>query len=165
MHRIEHQATGAYIEIDYSQGYFFRYWPKPIAGVANAQSWPGVRASLEKAESDAPDLWEVAKQERAWLTADGAALDNQPLTANQLEQIALHLRTIEEFAIKTFELQERESAFVRTQLRYLAEAAGRVGRIDFKNLTVSTFIKPPIAGRYRADPQAPHKNSLTLLAA
>ena len=92
-----------------------------------------------KEESDAPDLWALAQQERAWLTSTDVGA-NTPFTVEERRQITQHLSTIEKYAIKTYKLTGAHQAHVREQLRYLNDAAGRVGRFDWKNLAASTFL-------------------------
>jgi hypothetical protein len=98
-------------------------------------------ACVVKTESDPPDLWALAREERAWLTFDeGAFRDNTPFNASEQELIARHLGTLAEYAVKTYNLQAGEAAHVRAQLNDLVEAARRVGRFDWKNLAASTFL-------------------------
>jgi hypothetical protein len=151
IHRLEHRPTGAFLEIDHfdsysGSGYHLRYWPQNLDEMDGARDWEGLRRRIRKwlrvvkSESDAPDLWAIAQQERAWLMSEPADRANQPFTPTQIELLARHLRTIEEYAIKTYQLEESHQAHVRQQLQYLTEAAARVGRLDWKNLATSTFI-------------------------
>lgn len=95
-----------------------------------------------KLEDDAPDLWQLARDERAWLSSSvGDFAANTPFTETERQQITAHLKTIEQYTIKTHQLNESAAANVRERLAYLSEAAGRVGRFDWKNLAASTFIQ------------------------
>lgn len=147
IHRILHPPTGAFLKIDwfslYGAGYLLDPWPQ-LEEMHNASNWGTLRPLIQrwlsavKAETDAPNLWAIAKQSRAWLTSD--VHENAPFTPDERNQIARHLRTIEEYTVKTYQLSEAHQAHVREQLGYLTEAAERVGRFDWKNLAVSTFV-------------------------
>ena len=94
-----------------------------------------------KRQSDAPDLWALARQERRLLTSTADDIDqNAPFTRTERELLARHLATIQEYTKKSFNLQAEHAAHVEAQLKYLAEAAERVGRFDYKNLVVSTLL-------------------------
>ncbi len=154
-HRVVHPGTGAFLRIihadasGFDEAHFsFDYWPKTTdLEDVREDDWRGLRATITvwmeavKAEVDAPDLWQVAQEERAWLAGTQADFGgNAPFTNAEREQIAIHLRTIEEYTIKTYHLEAAHQAHVREQLHYLTEAANRVGRFDWKNLAASTFI-------------------------
>lgn len=152
IHSITHEPTGSFIVIDYMAAgvgskYVLGFWPKTFPVLHQPNDWgtllPFIYAWLRavKSEAEAPDLWAMALQERAWLTsAETDIKTNTPFTTDEREHILRHLRTIEEFTIKTHSLTEAHQTHVRDQLRYLAEAASRVGRLDWKNLAASTFI-------------------------
>jgi hypothetical protein len=103
--------------------------------------WSGQWLKLVKVEQDTPDLWELARQQRAWLISDEKSFGaNTPFSPPERDQIRLHLRTIAEHAVKTYQLTEAAQVEVRERLNYLEAAADRVGRLDWKNLAASTFI-------------------------
>lgn len=137
-------------DVSYRTGFSLTWWPTLDGNnpSLNAESWDEalryfqVWLALVKAETETPDVWTIARQQREWLTSsEGAFKANTPFTKPEQEQIAHHLRTIEEYTIKTYRLQEAEATHVREQLAYLADAATRVGRFDWKNLASSTFIQ------------------------
>jgi hypothetical protein len=91
------------------------------------ESWIDIRANLRarlivvKAESDSPDLWEIART-----------------NARGLNRATLHLS---EPSRNTRSIAGIASQYVRAKMAYLTEAAGRVGRFDWKNLAASTFTQ------------------------
>ena len=91
-------------------------------------------------EVDAVDLWEAARQERAWITETPSRLENTPFTAGERELISRHLKTIEQFTVKTFELTAAQHTEVKEQLDYLADATERLGRFDWRGLAGSTLL-------------------------
>jgi hypothetical protein len=149
IHRLVHPPTGAFLRMDYvtafKAGYSLDYWPRTV-DLEFSEDWGDLAAQIRawlqavKAENDAPDLWAIAQGERAWLTSTEDDKANTPFTPAEREQIGHHLRTIEEYAIRTYQLEEAQHAHVRKQLEYLTEAAERVGRFDWKNLAASTFV-------------------------
>jgi hypothetical protein len=151
---ILHPSTGAFVRMIHAfksggGGYFtYDYWPRTVDLGWSETEWNSIRARLAmwfgavKAESTAPDLWREAKNQRAWLKATPADFKaNTPFTSSEQEQIVKSLRTIEEFAVKTYHLQEAHQAHLHLQMEYLVDAADRVGRFDWKNLAASTFIE------------------------
>jgi hypothetical protein len=153
VHQFRHPETGAFFRFDwyvrYRTGLVCEWWPL-VAGrehQASPESWDeakeiaNVWLRLVAAEAEAQDLWAIAAQQRAWLTSTPEAFEsNSPFSDSEQTAIAHHLKTIEEYTIRTYHLQEQQATFVRTQLLYLTEAAVRVGRFDWKNLAASTLL-------------------------
>ena len=140
----QHSETRAFLRFgwtggQYRNGFILEWWPShdgknPTAVV---DTW---REALEhfarwlvlvKNEIATPDVWTIAREQRKWLTSTEAAFTgNTPFTSLEMETIAHHLRTIEEFTVKTYQLHASQAADVHQQLGYLTEAAHRVGRFD-----------------------------------
>jgi hypothetical protein len=149
-----HPPTRSFFRFDWFtwSGYdhfMLEWWPSDDGGKpkAEAHDWRTALASFRKwvmsvrLESETPDVWAIAKQERAWVASTESTFNgNVPFTDIEKEIIGRHLRTIEEHAIKKFALQEPDAAFVREELRYLREAADRMGRVDWKNIAFSVVV-------------------------
>ncbi len=129
IHRIVHVPAGSFLAIDYvvsavDAGYRFDCWPNTVELEWGASKWENLRQNIfrwlqaVKVESDSPDLWALAEQERAWLTSGSAGSDaSSPFSAIEIEQNTVHLRTIEEFAIKTYNLEAEHRAQLQEQIR------------------------------------------------
>jgi hypothetical protein len=154
VHEFKHSETRSFFRFDwavrYRTGFYFEWWPSHDGKnpAESADSWPEAKAIFARwlvvvnEEIATPDVWMIAGHQRQWLTSTESAFSgNTPFTKLERETIAHHLHTIEEFAIKTYELQAAEAAHVRERLGYLTEAASRVGRFDWKNLAASTFME------------------------
>jgi hypothetical protein len=152
--RIAHPGTGAYFNLGWI--------PSRSGGSVLIDAWPQVggreafsfrnwellsthlRAWLAavKQERETPDFWKTAREQRAWLTSTPADFHKNTLfTPIEREQLALHLKTIADYTIKTYELNAAHQANVEERLKYLSDATARVGRFDWKNLATSTFIE------------------------
>jgi hypothetical protein len=148
-HKLSHRGTGAYLLVRYFPilGHCFVSWPQLENLPRPSSNWtttlPAVLKWLDtvKAESDAPDLWALAHQGRALLASTSEEMQsNTPFTETERELIGLHLKTIEEYTIRTYALQAEQAEHVRSNLKYLVEAADRVGRFDWKNLAAATVV-------------------------
>ena len=151
IHVLTHPSTRSFMRVGYSlgqydHGYELDYWPRrgelDAPGDEFQTLFPEIRTWLEwvKEESDAPDLWAIARESRAWLGSSGAEGGNDSFTQNQVDQIVQHLQTIEAFTVKNYHLNAAHQAFVHGRMEYLAEAAARVGRLDWKNIFASTLL-------------------------
>jgi hypothetical protein len=88
-------------------------------------------AGSSQGRADAPDLWEVTREEREWITSTPTdPAGNTPFTQDEREQIRRHLGAIEERLIRENDLADNERQYVREQFKYLSEAADRVGPVD-----------------------------------
>lgn len=151
--RLDHQPTKSFVRFEYHPAYegariSIDSWPQIARGeFAQFEDWKTITIWLArwlkavKLEVETPDLWKAANDQRAWLTSDpGEARNATPFTNQEREIIARHLKTIEDYAVKTYELNEAHQAHVHEQLKYLTDATARVNRFDWKNLAASTFI-------------------------
>ena len=157
IHVILHRSSGSFFKAPHSNrtdgtGYFtVESWPRITdridSGRVPDDDWEGLRICIDewltavKEEVDAPDLWQIARDQRAWLTSSQSDLrGNTAFTPVEREQITRSLTAIEEFTAKNYQLTVAHQEHVREQLKYLSEAAERVGRFDWKNLAAATFI-------------------------
>jgi hypothetical protein len=133
-------------------------WPYPH----EEHAWSGVQKRLRrwldevKDDIEMPDLWAELQREREMLGAPPAAdVDNKPFTADEQAEIAKELREIKEYAKKTYALSEGQTLAFEAKLNYLEEAAGRLGRLDWRAAALGTLftlvaeaILPPEAVRH-----------------
>ena len=127
-----HPHTRAFFRFDwyltYGSGFSLKWWPS-ADGTSPSQSvdrggWPealvvfGRWLKSVKAEVDTPDVWRLAREQRMWLASgENAIAQNTAFNSQEQELIARHLRTIEEFTIKTYQLQADQAAHVREPAR------------------------------------------------
>lgn len=154
IHRFEHAETRSFFEFDwvsgqYRFGFVLRWWPNPDGREPTeaADTWPEALRIWDRwlryvrNEIATPDVWAIARAQRAWLTSSSDSFErNDQFTPSEREQIVRHLKTIEDYAIKTYQLHDAQADYVRTQIAYLSTAVERVGRFDWKHLAASTFI-------------------------
>jgi hypothetical protein len=108
-------------------------WPLTLTYVAN---W----LAFLKREQEAPDLWETLRQETRLLEAAAASDDdNRPFTQPERDRITAGLREISEHLSSTEALDEARQGFIEARLKYLEQAASRLGRKDWINMTVGVL--------------------------
>jgi hypothetical protein len=94
-----------------------------------------------KTDLDTPDLWAELRSETDLLrSAHTGAGDNTPFTRQEQKEIELRLRELEAQVAQTCSLPEREVENLNAKIDYLVKAAGRVGRIDWRNLFVGAVV-------------------------
>jgi hypothetical protein len=93
-----------------------------------------------KREYYAPDLWAEVEHQRGMLSADGEGVENTPFTAKEQETIAVQLNEAKVYVRANFELDEGQFTRFESQLDYLIDAAKRVGRVDWRNLLIGSFL-------------------------
>jgi hypothetical protein len=108
-----------------------------------------------KDDLDTPDLWAELQREADLLRgASTEARDNAPFTQQEQEEIERRLRELESQVAQTCTLPERDVENLHAKIDYLVEAAGRVGRIDWRNLFIGGIASylitgiPPEPARY-----------------
>jgi hypothetical protein len=94
---------------------------------------------LVKCEAEAPDLWQAVASETAIFGA-AAEPDNSPFTPEQQRLIAARIDEIEQYLVNVAPLNEAEAARAHRRFDYLKEAATRVGRQDWLNITISALF-------------------------
>jgi hypothetical protein len=86
-------------------------------------------------------LWTLGaelRQQREMLA--GEEIENTPFSGEEQEQIAAQLTEAKEYVRANFELEPGQVERIEEQLDYLVEAAQRVGRLDWRNLLVGSFL-------------------------
>jgi hypothetical protein len=99
-----------------------------------------------RSEVDAPDLWAGARAERTLVLTNPS--DNSSFTPTERELVVQHLQTIKTFLDQADEVRNGQHeavvarlAFIEEKMKYLEDASKRLGRIDWKNATVSTLMQ------------------------
>ncbi len=94
-----------------------------------------------KREIDTPDPWEEIEK-----YIPGGKIDlederaNNPFNFSQVEHITRSLNKLKEEIIGKYELEEKQKEVIQNKLDYLIDRAKKVGRIDWKNIFISTII-------------------------
>lgn len=70
-------------------------------------------------------------------SASDAVEDNSPFTSQEQAQVISKLRELNNYLLTAHRL---DPELVEARLQYLEGAVGRVGRLDWKNLLLSTII-------------------------
>jgi hypothetical protein len=117
-------------------------------GMTDAAPWdevvvPALRHWLDllKRELDAgEDPWEQIQREREIVAAEPGDIENTPFSEGERAQISTQLREIKEYLRTTQSLSEAQLAMIDSRLSYLEEAAGRMGRVDWRNAFVGVML-------------------------
>jgi hypothetical protein len=110
-------------------------------------TWPTVVERLQrwagevKRDIDTPDLWAELQRDRELLTSTRYEdVENTPFTSDEQAKIAERLEQIKEYIRATYELTADQYATIDARLDHLEGAAGRVGRIDWRNQLLGVFL-------------------------
>ncbi|MDP9261267.1 MAG: hypothetical protein M3O89_04765 [Actinomycetota bacterium] len=106
-----------------------------------------------KRELEAPDLWATASNEAALLALPDQR-KNTRFTARELRLIHAQLQEFKQFLEKNANATTEGLASIDQRLNYLEDAAKRQGRVDWKNIAVSTVLG--IAWDLGSDPVKGH---------
>lgn len=154
---ITHQPTGYYFHLFFNpasvftdSGWFVELSPgsETRVGATGAGSWsdratPGLNVWLELLEREldaGEDPWEQIRRERQLVAAEPDAIENTPFTESERAQITTQLREIKEYLRTTRRLPEAQLEQIASRLHYLEEAAGRIGRVDWRNAFVGVML-------------------------
>jgi hypothetical protein len=112
-----------------------------------AYSWtailPRVSTWLEalKLDLETPDLWSELRRETELLGGVSNETNaNTPFTPEEQKEIARSLQELAEYARRTYSLSEPTMQVLNAKLDYLAGAAGRLGRIDWRNVFAGAIL-------------------------
>jgi hypothetical protein len=118
-----------------------RPWPY------RAHSWTSAEQSVSrwleevKQDLETPDLWAELQQEREMLgTAPAEATENTPFSADEQREIANQLRATKKYVKKTYALSEDDMQALEARLDHLGDAAGRLGRLDWRTVVAGTLL-------------------------
>lgn len=88
-----------------------------------------------------PDLWaELERQQRAFSSEALGSIENTPFTVAEQREIAAKLDELKLYANRTYELSGEQMRDLEARLDYVADAATRVGRLDWRNLMAGTLL-------------------------
>jgi len=148
--RLTHAPTGHWFESDVSRNNLDAFWtrctPGPHGGVLDEYSstWDNVRYEFKqwserlKREHDAPDLWALlgSAVERP---ADAVA--NTPFSAAEQEIVRAEIAALKAYIFESAQLNEAQTREVSSQLDYLANAAERLPRLDWRNALLGVLLE------------------------
>jgi hypothetical protein len=94
-----------------------------------------------KREIQQPDLWvELAKYKLAPGEQISREIENEPFTAQQVDQIAESLNKIREYLEANFNLDMQQKTLMNEKLNYLLEASKRQGRKDWLHTSIGVIF-------------------------
>jgi len=98
-------------------------------------------AAALKRELETPDLWALVEaQPKDFQALIETQSESDRFTAAELEEVKRGLEEIKEFLFTTEQVSGAQRAMIELRLKYLLDAAPRVGRVDWKNIAFSTFV-------------------------
>jgi hypothetical protein len=149
--RLVHVPSASWFQFDLLRaGHWCRYSPGADKHVEEQYpgGWPHqidyVRQWVRnlKREIETPDLWSAISGEAALVFGTPVVEDdtNRVFDALERQRLSRSLSEIRNYLVATHDLSDARAAFVDERLRYLEEAAGRVGRKDWINLAYGALI-------------------------
>jgi hypothetical protein len=139
-------------------------WPFEVYSwqtmISRISSW------LEKVKHDleTPDLWAKLQREAEVLGANfDDVAENTPFTPDERKVIVGRLQELAEHARRTYSLSETQMRVLEAKLDYLATAASRLGRIDWRNAFAGAILGFTLTAAL--PPEAVHNMILGLLRA
>jgi hypothetical protein len=112
-----------------------------------AYSWQSVIQRISrwlgdvKRDLETPDLWAALQRQAELLGANfDDVTGNTPFTPGEQKEIAEGLREWAVDARRTYSLSEPQRRVLDAKLDYLVNAAGRLGRIDWRNAFVGVIL-------------------------
>jgi hypothetical protein len=110
-----------------------------------AQVTPAGFEHYEQSRKREANPWaEVSEDERARLVA--GPTDNSPFTPPERGEVIARIERIEMFLLDAEVRADQDRHVIMERLDYLKEAAGRLGRFDWRGLAMSTVIDLAILG-------------------
>jgi hypothetical protein len=95
---------------------------------------------LLRDDLETPDLWAELQTEQVRLEGEpGPSVENTPFTPDELAEIVRELQAVAERAAQ-HDLTSAERKALESRLQYLEEAAGRLGRIDWRNALCGVML-------------------------
>lgn len=152
--RVRHLLTGSYFTVSGAAGnYTVRY----VAGDGPVEdrdrlSWYGLTESVKLWRSEVdryfemPDRWAELRQAQEMLFAvSSEGIDNRRFSAEEQAAIEHHLREFRERARDRWPLSGERLAALDAKVDYLIDAVRRLGRLDWRNVAITTFISLVVA--------------------
>jgi hypothetical protein len=139
-------------------------WPYEVYSWESVM--PRVSNWLEQVKRDleTPDLWAELQREAELLGgASNEANENTPFTPEEQKEIAARLQELAEYARRTYSLSGPEMQILNAKIDYLVGAAGRLGRIDWRNVFAGVILGFILTAAF--SPESARHIFLTLLRA
>jgi hypothetical protein len=111
--------------------------------------WPTVlRVWLTKLkqELETPDLWAALEENRDAIEAPSTEDENTPFSATERAEITKQLAEVKAYAVKACDLSEGQMRVLGKHLDDLAEATGRMGRVDWRTLVYGALLGDIVQG-------------------
>ena len=147
--RIKHKWSASYFVVRGGPGHYVEHSVvgDPPAFSYDAYSWPALMSRvsrwLEDVDRDlaTPDLW-AERQREVKLLGPGSdsVTENTPFTPDEQKEIAERLQELAEHARHAYSLSRAQSRVLDAKLDYLISAAGRLGRIDWRNTFAGAIL-------------------------
>jgi len=94
-----------------------------------------------KRDLETPDLWAELQREAQLLgDASDEATENTPFTPDEQKEIAMRLQGMAEQARHTYSLSEEQMRVLNAKIDYLKAAAGRLGRIHWRDVFLGVMF-------------------------
>jgi hypothetical protein len=110
-------------------------------------------------EFSTPDLWAELEAKKQLLDS-GDAVENTPFAPAELAQVLETLAEVKAYSRETLELTAGQQAQLDAKLEYLATAAGRMGRLDWRSLLVGAIVETMLSA---AIPQGAAQATLQMI--
>lgn len=147
--RIKHRGSESYFIIGGDAGLYHGSYlvgdgvPWPY----EAYSWQPVMTRISrwlgevKNDLETPDLWAELQRE-AELLGNGSndATENAPFTPDEQKEIAGRLREMAENVGRAYSLSVERMGVLNAKIDYLVDAAGRLGRTDWRGVSVGVML-------------------------
>lgn len=148
---LDHRSTGYAFAFDVDRmGRHYATFRPGLDGPTthtNADDWENVKVYLAKwllevrENIEAPDLWAEAERERHLLEVGPSDIgDNTPFDESERVLIAESLTGLRELIVHTHDLQSQQLRELDARLDYVADAATRVGRFDWRNILLAQLV-------------------------
>ncbi len=146
---LNHLETAFYYKFDNRRGsHYAIYSPaKDKAQTANnLGSWENqlihvnIWAESLKKEINAPDLWELAKENKNLVEHDFETEDDSKFSDKESELIKDKLNELSDYIVKTRNLNTEQITFLNNRFSYLEEAVERVTKKDWKIIFIGVLF-------------------------
>ncbi len=170
--RIKHKWSESHFVVGGNAGHYIgRY----AAGDATAwpydsYSWQNLMTRISrwledvKRDLETPDLWAELQREAELLgDASNEVTNNTPFTPDEQKEIVERLREMAGYVRHTYSLSEEQMRVLGAKIDYLIDAAGRLGRTDWRGMLVGVILTFFLASAF--PPESVRKFLLTILRA
>jgi hypothetical protein len=147
--RLKHKWSTSYFIIGGDAGHYVGHyvvgdgpeWPYEVFSwdslMMRASRWLGE----VKLDLDTPDFWAQLMGEAELLGVASIEVNhNTPFTPEERNDIERLLRELQAKVTSTYSFRERDMEILNAKIDYLVDAAGRLGRIDWRNIVVGAIV-------------------------